>query len=84
VRVVIQAKWHLYVRRLVLQEAAFHVLLLALFAAFCLLLPECFSHYAATASSGNGYAVHWFKAGSKRPLVAAALLLAAIDALAIR
>jgi hypothetical protein len=84
VRVVIQAKWHLYGRRLVLQEAALHVLLLALFAVFCLLLPECFSHYAAGTSSGNAYAVRWFHTGSKRPLVAAALLLAAMDAVALR
>jgi hypothetical protein len=84
VRVVIQAKWHLYGRRLVLQEAALHVLLLALFAAFCLLLPECFGHYAAGASRSNGYAVRWAKEGSRQPLVAAALLLAAIDVLALR
>jgi hypothetical protein len=74
----------LYGRRLVQWEVALHALLLLLFATFCLLLPECFSHYAAGSSSGNAYAVRWFEAGSKRPLVAAALLLAAMDALALR
>jgi hypothetical protein len=52
VRAIIQTQWLAYGRRLVVEEVILHLLLMVLFATYCVLLPElieAFSTYHQTA-----------------------------------